>query len=82
MSKNYWKMDDKKLREQAQKHNLRGFMEETFTLTKDRKFDTDFVINRRDVIEQLLQKDNRNIAFWSAVVAVLGAVISLFANFL
>ena len=78
----YWKMSDKELEQLARKYNLRGFLEETIVLTDDRKVGTDFVINRRDVIEQLSQRDNRNIAFWSAVVAVLGAIISLLANFL
>ena len=81
MFKNYRKMSDKQLIEQAHRYHLRGFMEETLIITKGRKFDTDFVINRRDVIDQLLQKDNRNIAFGSAIVAVLGAIISLSANF-
>ena len=81
MFRDYWKMSDKDLEQLARKNNLRGFLEETTVLTDDRKVDTDFIINRRDVIEQLLQRDNRNIAFWSAIVAVLGAIISLAANF-
>lgn len=81
MFKNYWKMTNKELEVSARKYNLRRFLEETIVLTDDRKVGTDFVINRRDVIEQLSQRDNRNIAFWSAVVAVIGAVISLLANF-
>jgi hypothetical protein len=80
MCKNYWKMTDEQLKECARKNNLRGFMEETIVLTNERKLDTDFVINRRDVIEQLAQKDNRNIAMWSAIIAVLGAIISVFSN--
>lgn len=80
MFKDYWKMSDKELEELARKYNLRHFLEETLVLTSNRKVDTDFVINRKLVIEQLLQRDNRNIAFWSAVVAVLGAIISLSAN--
>lgn len=81
MHKDYWKMSDEELEQLARKRNLRGFFEKTFVLTNDREMDTGFVINRRDVIEQLSQRDNRNIAFWSAIVAVLGAVISLFVNF-
>lgn len=81
MYKNYWRMPDKELERLARKYNLRGFLEETAVLTNDRKIGTDFAINRRDIIEQLLQRDNRNIAFWSAIVAVLGAAISLFANY-
>ena len=82
MFRNYWKMSDKQLEKQAWKYHLRGFMKETLVLTDDRKLGTDFIINRRDIINQLTQKDNRNITIWSAIVAVLGATISLFANFL
>ena len=82
MFKNYWKMSNEELEKLARKYKLRRFLEETLVLTDDRKVDTDFVINRRDIINQLLQKDNQKIAFWSAIVAVFGAVISLFANFL
>ena len=80
MFKNYWKMNYVKLKEYARKNNLRSFMEETIVLTKNRKIDTDFVINRRCVIDQLLQRDNRDMAFWSAIIAVLGAIISLSVN--
>lgn len=81
MFKDYWKISDKELEQLSRKYNLRGFLQEMIVFTDDRKVGTDFVINRRDVIEQLLQRDNRNIAFGSAIVAVLGAMISLFANF-
>lgn len=81
MIRDYWKMSDKELEQLARKYNLRGFLEETFVLTDDRKVGTDFVINRKDVIEQLSQRDNRNIAFWSAIISILGAIVSLFANF-
>ncbi len=77
--RDYWKMSDKELEKLARKYNLRGFLEQS-PISRDAD-NPDFVINRRDVIEQLSQRDNRNIAFWSAVVAVLGAIISLFANF-
>ena len=73
-------MTDEELKEYARKNNLRGFMEEAIVLTDDRKLDTDFMINRKDVINQLLQRDNRNISFWSAIIAVLGAIIAVFAN--
>ncbi len=73
-------MSDKKLEQLARKYNLRAFLEETTVLTDDRKWGTDFKINRRDVIEQLLLRDKRNISFWSAIIAVLGAIISLSAN--
>lgn len=80
MFKDYWKMPDEELERLARKYNLRGFLQETMVLTNDRKFGTDWVINRKEVIEQLLQRDNRNIAFYSAIVAILGAIISLSAN--
>jgi len=78
MFKDYWKISDKELEGLARKHNLQHFLEEA-PISRD-KNNPDFVINRKYVIDQLLQRDNRNIAFWSAVVAVLGAIISLFAN--
>jgi len=79
MFKDYWKMSDKELEEVARKYNLQHFLEEAFvTGTIER----DFVVNRKYIIEQLLQRDNRNIALGSAIVAVFGAIISLLANFL
>ena len=78
MFRNYWKMSNNKLEKLARKHNLQHFLKEETILTKDRKTDTDFVIDRKEVIEQLLQQDNRNIAFCSACVSILGAIISLF----
>lgn len=80
MFKNYWKISNKELEELARKYNLQHFLEEAL-ISRDIN-NPDFVINRKYVIDQLLQRDNRNIAFWSAVVAVLGAIISLFANLL
>lgn len=75
MFRDYWKMSDEELRQLARKHNLRSFLQETKILTDDRKFDTDWIINRKEVIEQLSQRDNRIIAFWSAAIAVLGTMI-------
>ena len=78
-------MSDEELEKLARKYKLRGFLEETYILTNDRKTDTDLVINRRSVINQLLQRESRNVTFLSvifAAVSVLGAIISLFANFL
>ena len=72
-------MSDKELEELARKYNLQHFLEQS--LLSRNADDPDFVINRRDVIGQLSQRDNQNIAFWSAIIAVLGAAISLFANF-
>ena len=80
MFKDYWKMSDKELEKVARKYNLQHFLEQALLSRDDGN--PDFVINRKYVIEQLLQRDNRNIAFWSAVVAVFGAIISLLANFL
>ena len=79
MFKEYWKTSDKELEVLARKYNLQHFLEPTISRNPD---NTEFAINRKYVIEQLLQRDNRNIAFWSAVVAVFGAIISLLANFL
>lgn len=80
MFKNFWKMSDGELKKLAKKHNLRHFLEEDIVFTENRKVDTDFVINRKDIIEQLLQRDNRNIASRSTCASVLGAVVSLLAN--
>ena len=80
MFKDYWKMSDKELERVARKYHLQHFLEQALISRDDGN--PDFVINRKYVIEQLLQRDNRNIAFWSAVVAVFGAIISLLANFL
>lgn len=80
MFKNYWKMSDNKLEKLARKHNFQHFLKEEIILTENRNFDTDFVLNRKEVIEQLLQRDNQIIAFWSACISILGATISLFAN--
>jgi hypothetical protein len=77
MHKNYWDMTDQQLRELARKYNLREFMKETFVLTKDRKIETDFEIDRRDVINQFLQRDNRNLVFWSIIISVASLIISL-----
>lgn len=82
MHKNYWDMTDQQLRELAQKYNLRGFMKETFVLTTDRKFDTDFKIDRREVIDQLLQRDNQNLVFWSIIISVASLIISVTPFFL
>jgi len=79
MFKDYWKTSDKELEVLARKYNLQHFLEPTISRNPD---NPEFAINRKYVIEQLLQRDNRNIAFWSAVVAVFGAIISLLANFL
>ena len=68
MFKDYWKMSDKELEELARKYNLQHFLEEAL-ISRD-KNNPDFLINRKYVIEQLSQRDNRNIAFCSAVVAV------------
>lgn len=72
-------MSDKKLEEQARKYHLQNFLEQSLLSRGDG--DTDFIINRKHVIEQLSQRDNKNIALWSAVIAVFGAIISLLANF-
>jgi hypothetical protein len=79
MFKDYWKISDKELETLARKYNLQHFLEPTISRNPN---NPEFAINRKYVIEQLLQRDNRNIAFWSAIVAVFGAIISLMANFL
>ena len=79
MFRNYWKMSDKELEVLARKYNLQHFLELTISRNLN---NPEFAINRKYAIEQLLQRDNRNIAFWSAIVAVFGAMISLLANFL
>jgi len=79
MFKDYWKMSNKELETLARKYNLQHFLEPTISRDPN---NPEFAINRKYVTEQLLQRDNRNIAFWSAVVAVFGAIISLLANFL
>ena len=72
-------MSNKELETLARKYNLQHFLEPTISRDPN---NPEFAINRKYVTEQLLQRDNRNIAFWSAVVAVFGAIISLLANFL
>ena len=62
----------------ARKYKLQHFLEEGLVSKDDGN--PDFVINRKYIIEQLLQRDSRNIAFWSAIVSVVGAIISLIAN--
>ncbi len=78
MFKDYWKMSDKELEKMARKYNLQHFLEKALIGRDGNK--PNFVINRKCVIEQLLQRDNRSITFWFAIVSVLGAVVSLFAN--
>ena len=80
MFKNYWKMSNKELEVLARKYNLQYFLEEA-PISRNQG-NPDFVINRKYIIDQLVQKDNRNIAFWAAVVSVIGAIISLVANLL
>ncbi len=79
MFRNYWKISDEKLEKLAQEHHLQGFLEKS-GLHRDEN-NPHFVVNRKYVIDQLLQKDNRNIAFCAAIVSIIGAIISLFANF-
>ena len=74
--KNYWKMSNEELEGLARKYNLQYFLEPTIS----RLNKPEFLINRKYVIEQLSQIDNRNIAFWAAVISVIGAIISLIAN--
>jgi len=78
--KDYWKMTNKELEILARKYNLQHFLEQIMLSRNPNN--PEFEVNRKYVIEQLLQRDNRNIALWSAIVAVFGAVISLLANFL
>ena len=73
--RNYEKMTNEELRSLAQKHGLVGFMEKAIVFTEDRKIDTDFVVNRKEVIEQLSQRDNRNFTFWTFVVAVVSLIV-------
>ena len=77
MFKDYWKMSDDELKRLAGKYNLRGFLEETLVLTDDRKIVNDFLINRKDVIDQLSQRDARNTARHSMVVSTVAVLISL-----
>ena len=81
MFKDYWKMKDEELERLARKYNLRGFLELSEIQRGD---EATFKINRKEVIEQLLQRDKISIAFWSAIVAiivsVLGVIIPVWFN--
>ncbi len=74
-------MSDKELEQVARKYNLREFLEKTLVLTDDGKLDADFIINRKEVIEQLSRRDNRQIALWAAAIAILALLSSWYSSF-
>ncbi|OGY39131.1 MAG: hypothetical protein A2418_03060 [Candidatus Brennerbacteria bacterium RIFOXYC1_FULL_41_11] len=79
MFKDYWTMTDSQLEGLARRYNLQHFLEEALVSRDDGPL---FVINRKKIIDQLSQRDNRNISFWSAVVSVVAAIVSLASVFL
>jgi hypothetical protein len=70
-------MSDEELKELGRKYHLRGFIEEGLVLTDDRKIVNDFVINRKDVIDQLSQRDTRRIAYYSMILSVILSVATI-----
>jgi hypothetical protein len=77
MFRDYWKMSDGELKKLARRYHMQGFLEEKFVLTDDRKFESDFVINRRDVIDQLSQRDTKVLAYNALVLSIIAILVSL-----
>ena len=82
MFKDYEKMSNEELEKLGRKYHLQGVLEEGSVLTEDRKIISDFVVNRRNVIEQLSQRDTRKIAYHSLILSVVAILISLIIGFI
>lgn len=71
MFRDYSKASDLELRDLARRRNLREVMEEKMVLTDERRFVNDYALNRREVIKQLSERDNRIMTLWILVIGVL-----------
>ena len=66
--RNYWRLTDKELEEEAERFKISGYA------------NAHGPIDRNIIIEQLIKKDNANnarIAIWATAITIIIAVVSL-----